>query len=139
MEKGINEFYLEIVTPERMFFEGYVESLTFNTTSGEMGVLYNALPMVTALKAGILKIRQNNRWMEASNGEGFIEVRPKKVVIMAQTAEWPYEINVDKIKAQIDDMTILMKKEQSLKEYKLAKAQLARHFARLRLKDHDIN
>ena len=116
MDKGINEFFLEIVTPERLFFEGYVESLTFNTASGEMGILYNALPMVTSLKSGILKIRQNSKWMEASNGEGFIQVRPKKVVIMAQSAEWPYEINTDKIKSEIDDMSIMMKKEQSLKE-----------------------
>lgn len=136
MEKGINEFYLEIVTPDRLFFEGYVESLIFNTTSGEMGVLYNALPMVTALKPGTLKIRQKNKWMEATNGDGFIQVRPKKVIIMAQKAKWPYEAD-DEVKT--DEMSIKKKKEQSLKEYKLAKAQLARHFAQLRLKDHDIH
>ncbi|HEY8443497.1 MAG TPA: ATP synthase F1 subunit epsilon [Clostridia bacterium] len=138
MEKGINEFYLEIVTPDRLFFEGYVQSLIFNTSAGEMGVLYNALPMVTALKPGTLKIRQNNKWMEATNGEGFIQVRPKKVIIMAQKAKWPYEIDDKEIK-KADSTVIKMKKEQALKEYKLAKAQLARHFANLRLKDHDIN
>ncbi|HHW89364.1 MAG TPA: ATP synthase F1 subunit epsilon [Clostridiales bacterium] len=139
MEKGINEFYLEIVTPDRLFFEGYVESLIFNSTSGEMGVLYNALPMVTALKPGTIRIRQKNKWMEASNGEGFIQVRPKKVIIMAQMAKWPYEVDAEYEKPKDNTLTIKKKKEQSLKEYKLAKAQLARHFANLRLKDHDID
>ncbi|HEY8419575.1 MAG TPA: ATP synthase F1 subunit epsilon [Clostridia bacterium] len=137
MEKSINEFYLEIVTPDRLFFEGYVQSLVFNSSSGEMGVLYNALPMVTALKPGTLKIRQKNKWMEAINGEGFIQVRPKKVIIMAQKAKWPYEIDDIAIK-RADFLTIKKKKEQALKEYKLAKAQLARHFANLKLKDNEI-
>jgi F-type H+-transporting ATPase subunit epsilon len=136
MEKSINEFYLEIVTPDRFFFKGYVQSLVFNSSAGEMGVLYNALPMVTALKPGTLKIRQKNKWMEAVNGEGFIQVRPKKVIIMAQKAKWPYEAEDTVIKK--DSMTIKKKKEQALKEYKLAKAQLARHFANLKLKDNEI-
>ncbi|HEY8423936.1 MAG TPA: ATP synthase F1 subunit epsilon [Clostridia bacterium] len=138
MEKDAKEFYLEIVTPDRLFFQGYVQSLIFRTSSGEMGVLYNALPMVTALKPGVLKICQKNKWMEAVNGEGFIQVRPKKVIIMAQKAKWPYEVEDIEIKKP-DSMTIKKKKEQALKEYKLAKAQLARHFAQLRLTDHEIH
>lgn len=135
----INEFFLEMITPDRLFFEGNVESLTFVATTGEMGILYNASPIVTALKAGILKIKQNDKWMEASNGEGFVEVRPKKVIIMTQSAEWPYELNLNKVQTDISTMTDVLKKEQSLREYKLAKAQLARHFARLRLKNKDID
>ncbi|NLC16623.1 MAG: ATP synthase F1 subunit epsilon [Clostridiales bacterium] len=139
MEKVINEFYLEIVTPDRLFFKGYVESLVFNSSSGEMGIMYNALPMVTALKPGTIKIRQKNKWMEAHSGEGFIQVRPKNVIIMAQTAKWPYELGIADTKPRHDTLAIKKKKEQSLKEYKLAKAQLARHFANLRLRDHDID
>jgi len=134
-----NNFFLEIYTPDRVFFKGEVDSFVFNTPSGEMGILKSALPMVTTVSAGILRIHQNNRWMEASNGEGFLEVRPNKVIMLAQSAEWPYEINADIIKHEIDEMTAVMKREQSLREYKMAKAQLARHFARLRLKDKELD
>ena len=135
----MKKFKLEIITPDREFFSGEIESLTFSTPTGEMGVLYNTLPIVSALVPGTLSIKQDGKWMEAFNGEGFVEIRPKHVIIMTQIAQWPHEIDTDEVVREINYMTERMKREQSLKEYKLAKAQLARQFAKLRLKNRSID
>ena len=127
-------FHLEIITPDRTFFNGEAESLVVTTTHGEMGVLAGAMPLVAALTDGVLKVLQNEKWMQAVCGEGFIEVSPSGVIVLTQTADWPYEIKTKALEDEIDFLSDQLKKQQSLKEYKMAKAQLARQLARLRVK-----
>jgi F-type H+-transporting ATPase subunit epsilon len=132
-------FILEISTPDRDFFRGGVESLIIGTPGGEMGIMRNTLPLVTPLDPGVLRIKQNGGWMEAANGEGFVEVTPEKVSVLTQSAEWPYEVDMRKVQAEIDAAQEVLRKAQSLKEYKMAKAQLARQFAKLKVKGRGLD
>lgn len=132
------QFYLEILTPERKFFTGLVEAVIIPTPSGEMEILHQTFPMVVALKSGIMRIMQNEKWMEAANAEGFVRVSPNGVIIMAQLCAWPYEVINEKDDKDIIDLDCTAKKEQSLKEYKLAKAQLAVQIANLKRKKTDL-
>lgn len=131
-------FHLDIVTPDRDFFKGEVESLVINTPTGEMGILYHTLPLVTILESGVIRILQSDKWMEAATSDGFVRVDTDRVTIMANLCEWPYEINANKVNEEIMDLSDRMKKSQSLREYKLAKAQLAIQFAKLKIKGHDL-
>lgn len=132
-------FYLEIHTLDRDFFEGEIESLVISTPTGELGILYNTLPLITTLVSGSIRIMQKGKWMEAVLSEGFVEVFDKRVTIMSHSAYWPHELNEDLIKRQIDQTSAIIKKHQSYREYKLAKAQLARQFAQLRLKNKSMD
>jgi len=127
-------FYLEILTPDRDFFRGEVESLIIRTPGGKMGILYQTMPMVTTIAAGLMRFSQKGVWKEAFASEGFIEVRAERVVILLQSAEWPYEINISKVNDEIDAAEATLRKAQSLREYKIAKAQLARQFAKLKVR-----
>lgn len=124
MEKSVDEktFHLEIMTPGRLFFEGDVHSLVIETATGSMGVLYNTLPVVTLLKRGTIKIFQDERWMDALSTEGLVSVTKEKVVILADRCRWPYE--PEELFA-VDEPAAKEKKAQSMREYKLAKANLA--------------
>lgn len=127
-------FHLEIITPDREFFNGAAESLIVTTTHGEMGILAGMMPMVANLANGVIKIKQNGKWLKAANGEGFLEINPSGVILLTQSAEWPDEIKVKAVEDEIGSLSEQLKKQQSLKEYKMAKAQLARQLARLRIK-----
>ena len=127
-------FKLEIITPEREFFNDECESLTVTSAHGEMGVLADSLPMAANLADGVTRIRQKNKWMRAYTGAGFMHVRPDGVIILAQSAEWPYEIKEKDVEADVNRLNAQLRKQQSLKEYKMAKAQLARQLARLKVK-----
>ncbi len=129
-----NTFQLNIVTPDRAFFSGAVESLVINTPDGEMGILCHALPMVTVLKSGILRICQDGRWMEAVNSDGFVSIMRDKVTVLSQSCEWPYEIDIQRVDQEITVLHDKEKKAKSVYEYKMAKAQLAAQFAKLRIK-----
>ena len=130
-------FRLEIITPDRVFFSGEVEHVIVTTTHGEMGLLAGAMPLVATLADGTLKIHQNNKWMNAVSGEGFLEVNPTGVILLTESAEWPYELREKAAAGDADEVDLIsrqLKKQQSLKEYKMAKAQLARQLARLQIK-----
>ncbi len=133
-----NVFNLEIYTPDRVFFKGQAESLVVNTETGEMGILYQTLPIVTMLSNGIMKILQDGKRMEAVNSAGFISVGRDVVTVLVESAYWPHEIDVHQVQEEIDSIDLEKRKERSYAEYKLAKAQLALQFAKLKLKNRNL-
>lgn len=56
--------------------------------------------MVTAVKAGELRFKVNGEWKEAAVGDGFVEIMPEFVVLLADTVEWPDEIDTGGQKKQ---------------------------------------
>jgi F-type H+-transporting ATPase subunit epsilon len=88
---------LEIVTPERLAYSGEVDSVQVPGSEGEMGILPHHAPLVSMLGIGELVIRT------AGGGEelfaiagGFVQVRPDKVVVMAETADLASEIDLER-------------------------------------------
>ena len=89
-------FNFEVVTPDRLFYAEEVESISFTTPEGEMGVLAAHAPMLIAVMPCVLKIKKENSEEFAAIGEGFIEVTKEKVVAIVDSAEWPEEIDVNR-------------------------------------------
>lgn len=130
-----NTYYLEIVTPERKFFSGEVESLIFRTPDGELGVLKNHIPMGAAVAIGPVKIKKDDgKWVEAVLTEGFMEVTRDKTIILTDTAEWPDEIDVERAKAAKQRAEERLMRKLSEQEFIRSQAALARALARLRVK-----
>lgn len=86
-------FELKIITPDRVFYEGMVEMVEFNTTEGEIGVYKRHIPMTVIVKPGILTITEEEGTKEAALHAGFAEILPDKITIMAEIVEWPVEID----------------------------------------------
>lgn len=131
-------FKLDIVTPDRDFYSGEVESLIIPAVNGEMGIMRHTLPLVTVIKSGIIRIKKNDRWMEALCSDGFVSVMRDKTTVLTQMCEWPYEVDMDDSREEIHEPSDRSRKEKSLYEYKMAKAQLAVQFAKLKRNKNNI-
>ena len=83
-----NTFQLEILTPERHFFSGQVDALTFEAPDGQWTILKSHAPMIAALRAGTVKFRVDGVWKEAVNSEGYMEISAAGIILFAQTCEW---------------------------------------------------
>ena len=94
-----NEFLLRIITPDRVFYENPVEMVEFNTTEGEIGVLPGHIPMTVIVKPGILHISEPEDGKKAALHAGFAEILPEGVTILAETIEWPGEIDEERAKS----------------------------------------
>ena len=89
-------FKLQIITPERKFYEGEASMVELTTTEGEIGVYRGHIPMTAIVAPGVLKIHEADGIKEAALMSGFLEILPEKIVIMAEVAEWPEEIDINR-------------------------------------------
>ena len=92
-------FLVRIITPDRVFFEGQGDMVEFNTTEGEIGVLPGHIPMTVIVKPGILYIHEPEGEKKAALHAGFAEILPEGVTILAETIEWPGEIDENRAKS----------------------------------------
>jgi F-type H+-transporting ATPase subunit epsilon len=90
-------FTLEVHTPYRLFFKGKVEALTITLEDGEIGILARHEAVTAQVKSCLLKIKgRNGQWETGFTSEGILEVAGGKTVLMADSAEWPDEIDHDR-------------------------------------------
>ncbi len=87
---------LEIVTPERLAYSDTVDSVQLPGIEGELGVLPHHAPLVSMLGVGELRIRKGGAEESFAIAGGFLQVRPDRVVVMAETADMASEIDLEK-------------------------------------------
>ena len=87
--------HLEIVTPERLVYQGDVDALVCPGIEGELGILPHHAPLLTTLGFGELRIRTGGQEESFAIAGGFLQVRPDKVVVMAETADLASEIDLE--------------------------------------------
>lgn len=92
-------FKLEIVAPDRIFYSGDAVMVELTTTEGEIGIYADHIPMTMIVAPGVLTITEPAGKKKASLIAGFMEIQQEKVTILAETAEWPEEIDLDRAKA----------------------------------------
>jgi F-type H+-transporting ATPase subunit epsilon len=84
---------LEIVSPERRAFAAEVDMVVVPGIDGELGILPHHTPLISALGIGELKIKKGGTETLMFISGGFVEVRPDRVIIMADLAEHSDEID----------------------------------------------
>ena len=92
-------FKVQIITPDRIFYEGEADFLEFTTLAGEIGVYAKHIPMTTVLAPGAVIIHKGDEEVVAAVHAGFAEVLGDQVTLMAEIAEWPNEIDVNRAEA----------------------------------------
>ena len=128
-----NLFKLDIFSPEKPVYSDEVVSLVAIGTDGSFGVLANHAPLLTSLEIGVLEITNssNKSEMLALNG-GFLEVVNNRVTILAETAEFPVEI--DTARARSAKERAQNRIEQKGSEINLKRAEMSLKKAIVRLK-----
>ena len=89
-------FKLQVIAPDRVFLEEDADMVELTTTEGEIGVLKDHIPLTAIVAPGILRIKKDGQQKEAALLEGFVEILPDKVVILAESCEWPEEIDINR-------------------------------------------
>ncbi|MFN8622026.1 MAG: F0F1 ATP synthase subunit epsilon [Chloroflexota bacterium] len=90
---------LEIVTPERLAYSDTVDAVNCPGIEGELGILPHHAPLISTLGFGELKIRKGGQEEYFAIAGGFLQVRPDKVVVMAETADLASEIDLEAAEA----------------------------------------
>lgn len=89
-------FQLQVISPDRIFFEGKAEMIEVKTTEGEIGVLKHHIPLTAIVAPGVLRIINGGEVKEAALHDGFLEILGDEVTILAESCEWPEEIDINR-------------------------------------------
>lgn len=92
-------FKLDIVTAERAVYSGDVDMVIAPGIEGQLGILPHHAPLMTTLQAGELLVKKGGEEVSLAISGGFLEVRPDRVVILADAAERAEEIDVARAEA----------------------------------------
>ncbi len=129
-----NLFTLQIISPDRIFYEGEASFVEMVTSEGEIGVYKNHIPMTNILIPGIVKIYERDNVKEAAIHAGFVEILPDKIIVMAEVAEWPDEIDVERAEKARKRAEGRIERGGSEVNIARAEAALRRSLTRLELK-----
>jgi len=125
----------KITTPERILLSEEAESLTLPTEMGEITILPNHIPIVANLVAGEIRYKKNGQENFFAVSGGFIEIKEDgEIVVLADTAEFGEEIDVDRAEQAKEKAQKLM--SEAYKDEKVfadVAASLEKHLARLRV------
>lgn len=124
-------FELKIIEPDGMFYEGQASFLEFASVMGEMGVYANHIPLTTILTPGVVKIHNDGQVKKAAVMGGFIEIQKDRITVMAENAEWPDEIDVERARAAKKRAEERLQKKDAGLDTARAEAALKRAMARI--------
>ena len=124
-------FLLEIVTPERQFFTGQVESLVIPASDGSYGVQAGHEPVVIAIEPGMARYQADGEWHDLVVTQGFAEIMSDYVIMLVSAAERPEDIDEARAQRAKERAEERLRQHGSRQEYYRSKAALARATARL--------
>jgi F-type H+-transporting ATPase subunit epsilon len=125
---------LEIVTPEKRVLNETVDSVTIPAANGEVGILPNHSPLISALKSGVLAYTKGGTTQRLVVSGGFVEVGADKVSVLTDIAETAEEINVDAARTEREQSEKLLGSwNGSEADFEIEKDRFERAQARLLL------
>jgi F-type H+-transporting ATPase subunit epsilon len=91
-------FNFEVHTPRRLFYSGRVQAITLGLEDGEIGIYAAHSPFTALSVTGVLRIKsESGNWRFAFVSGGVLEVKEHKNVLMVESAEWPQEIDLERV------------------------------------------
>ncbi|MDE5779292.1 MAG: ATP synthase F1 subunit epsilon [Lachnospiraceae bacterium] len=129
----MDTFSLKIMACDRVFFDGESRMLVFPVYDGEMAIMAHHEQMTTTIEVGEIRFQlPDNTWQNAIVSDGILKVEKNEVHLLVYSAERPEEIDAFRAQAALERAKEQLQQKQSIREYHVSSASLARAMARLR-------
>lgn len=129
----MNTFYMNILASDHVFYKGRVQTMILPTHDGEFALLAHHADMIISISEGELKFcTENGEWHQAVVGRGFAQMINNRVTVLVDTAERSEEIDAKRAQEAKERAEEQLRQKQSMQEYYVSKASLARAMTRLR-------
>ena len=122
---------VRVITPDKVVWDAMAEELILPSSTGQIGVLTDHAPLLTALDIGVMKLKSDAGWNSIVLMEGFAEVEDNKVTILCNGAEEGSSIDATTAQAELEKVTLLVDEATTKKEKIEATIELRKAKARL--------
>ena len=124
-------FNVRVISPDKIVLDVDAEELILPTSTGQLGILTDHAPLLTALDIGVMRVKTETGWNSIVLLEGFAEVEANKVTVLCNGAEEASSINLktaqdalEKIILLVEEATTKKEKIEATIELRIAKARL---------------
>lgn len=131
-----NIFKVEIITPDRVFYTGQADFIELTTVNGEMGVYKNHIPLTAPIVPCKVSIYEGEEERVAAVHSGFVEILQDKVTVLAEVAEWPGEIDINRAQAARERAEERLKDHANEIDVKRAEYALRKALTRIDVSDY---
>jgi F-type H+-transporting ATPase subunit epsilon len=122
---------VRVITPDKVVWDASAEELILPSSTGQLGILTDHAPLLTALDIGVMRLKTDNKWTSIVLMEGFAEVEDNKVTILSNGAEEGSAIDSTSAQAELEKVTLLVDQATTKKENIEATLELRKAKARL--------
>lgn len=129
---------VNIVTPDGPVYDSEVSMVIAVTASGEMGVLPGHIPTVAPLGIGAVRLKKDNSTELVAVSGGFLEIRPEKVTILAQSAERATDIDLARAQESAKRAEALLQAKKDEVDFTRAELALKRAMNRINVYEGNI-
>ena len=80
---------IRVITPDKIFLNEQVSEVIIPTNTGQMGILTNHAPLITAIDVGVMLMRINDTWQSIALMGGFALIKQNQLTVLVNSAESP--------------------------------------------------
>lgn len=124
---------LEIITPEKIIYQGEVDEVLVPTLKGQIGILPHHVHLMSKVVHGELVIKKGKQETLVAIIDGFLEVNKNKLTILADYAVRSEDIEVTKVEEAKKRAERLLEEKVSEQDYAEIEAQLRRSLLELKV------
>ena len=122
---------VRVITPDKVVWDAMADELVLPSSTGQIGILTDHAPLLTALDIGVMKLKSDSSWTSIVLMEGFAEVEDNKVTILCNGAEEGDSIDAKTAQEELEKVTLLVDEATTKKEKIEATIELRKAKARL--------
>ena len=122
---------VRVITPDKVVWDAMAEELILPSSTGQIGILTDHAPLLTALDIGVMRLKSDTGWTSIVLMEGFAEVEDNKITILSNGAEEGSNIDRNTAQAELEKVTLLVDQATTKKEKIEATLELRKAKARL--------
>ena len=122
---------VRVITPDKVVWDAMAEELILPSSTGQLGILTDHAPLLTALDIGVMRLKSDAGWTSIVLMEGFAEVEDNKVTILCDGAEEGSTIELKSAQEELEKVTLLVDEATTKKEKIEATIELRKAKARL--------
>ena len=130
----MSKFYVKIISSNRIFYEGFCHCLIIPAVDGEQAIMAHHEETIIAVQNGEMRMQkeEGGEWLYAVLGKGFCMTANNRVTVLADTVERPEEVDANRAKEALERAQERLRQKQSIQEYHMTQAAMARALTRLK-------
>jgi len=109
-------FNVRVISPDKIVLDIDAEELILPTSTGQLGILTDHAPLLTALDIGVMRVKTETGWNSIVLLEGFAEVEANKVTVLCNGAEEASSINLKTAQDALEKIILLVEEATTKKE-----------------------